>query len=784
MELLSPAGSLEAGYAALQYGADAVYLGLQQFSARADADNFNPNTLNIFTTYAHSLKKRVYVAINTLVQTRDLPALIESLSHAERAGVDAVIVQDIGVAEAIRRYFKTLQIHASTQMTVHNPGGCRQLKEWGFSRVILARELTLSEIKNCLKEIEVEVFVHGALCYGYSGLCNISSHLIGRSANRGKCAALCRELYTIGKQAYHLFSMSDLSLADQLSKLSDVTALKIEGRKKTPLYVAAVTDYYRRRLNGEVFDYAQAEENLKTIFSRQWTTFFLNVRNQQGLIDPYTSGHSGALIGFVEYSKSGILRFTTSREIQKHDGIQINLQYESRQLGFGIDAMRVRGKLVMAAHKGSEVELVIPSEITIPIGTPVYCSSSCTVKQSYPITTPSPKVRTFPLDVKSNKNISGFMITISAATDCGLIHTSLTVPHDQLDISKDSEKALRTAQDVWSRLGGSSFHLNCLDWDASVFMPVSRWNEIRREMVSDLENKLNEQLSDRLRNINAELDSLSGSGPAGVQKWILRIDDFETLSAFSDEVLCGIAEIQIVISSDTQFFTSLALLEKRVGRSLIRLVVPPIVREFDSAEEVTELAIEAGWYRWEIANISGFQLIKKYNMLNSSLDLTADSQLHTLNPLAVEFLKSNDISRVTLSTEDDCENVKELLSKYGSMCVVPVFQNTALMIGEACPVSAVSKSCKEHCDFSTLSCKNRYGQSLLLISKDCRTTVINEQAYCISRRLSELKDAGFLRVDFVNKIWSSDEALSVWSKVRRGEFIENTYEANWVRRLR
>ncbi|MDD2347515.1 MAG: U32 family peptidase, partial [Kiritimatiellae bacterium] len=181
---------------AFQYGADAVYLGLSHFSARADADNLTPDRLRLLLAYARSFspRKRIYVTVNTLIQDTELPQLIETLDTLDDLAPDGVIVQDLGVARLIRDHFPRLELHASTQMAVHNVAGAVALRELGFSRVILARELTLEEIRQIVQDsgVEVEIFVHGALCYSVSGLCLFSAHMTGRSGNRGRCAYCCR----------------------------------------------------------------------------------------------------------------------------------------------------------------------------------------------------------------------------------------------------------------------------------------------------------------------------------------------------------------------------------------------------------------------------------------------------------------------------------------------------------------------------------------------------------------------------------------------------------------
>ena len=232
-ELLAPAGSLEAFFAALDSGADAVYLGLKDFSARAKAKNFTLSELEKMLAYARSQQRRVYVTLNTLVKERELPQLVETLAALEAMAVDAVILQDLAVWRLARRHFPSLELHASTQLTIHNVAGARQLEQMGFARVVLARELSLEEITAIHRQtsIGLEHFVHGAHCFSLSGQCSFSSWLGGMSGNRGRCAQPCRRRYRhSGGDGYH-FSPNDLSAIELLPELAaaGISSLKIEG---------------------------------------------------------------------------------------------------------------------------------------------------------------------------------------------------------------------------------------------------------------------------------------------------------------------------------------------------------------------------------------------------------------------------------------------------------------------------------------------------------------------------------------------------------------------------
>lgn len=270
-EILAPAGGEAQLRAAVLCGADAVYLGLRGFNARAGAENFDENTLPQTVGWCHARGVRVYVTLNTLVTDRELPQWLHSLDAVAAAGVDGVLVQDLGLAKIIRQRYPTLPLHASTQMTILNLAGARLLEEMGFAQVVLARELSKEEIAAICAgtSMRCEVFVHGALCMSVSGQCYLSSVLGERSGNRGRCAQPCRLDFKSHGRGYAL-SLKDLTLTDRLRELEalGVASFKIEGRLKRPEYVAAAVTACRQSLAGEVPDL----ETLRSVFSRSGFT--------------------------------------------------------------------------------------------------------------------------------------------------------------------------------------------------------------------------------------------------------------------------------------------------------------------------------------------------------------------------------------------------------------------------------------------------------------------------------------------------------------------------------
>ncbi|MDP2993477.1 MAG: peptidase U32 family protein, partial [Deltaproteobacteria bacterium] len=252
-ELLAPAGNLEAFWAAVEKKADAVYIGWSDFNARVQAENFSLQDISRMIPFAHKHGVKVYIALNILLKERDLPEIVEGLRILEGLSPDALIIQDMGLYYLIKRYFPAFRLHASTLMTIHNHPGAEHLRGLGFQRVVLARELSIDEISAIHRHspIELEVFVQGALCYSFSGLCLMSSYLGGKSGMRGRCVQPCRRLYESGKKHGSFFSMNDLSAIRLLPELkkAGVTSIKLEGRMRSAHYVSSIVEAYRTALD-------------------------------------------------------------------------------------------------------------------------------------------------------------------------------------------------------------------------------------------------------------------------------------------------------------------------------------------------------------------------------------------------------------------------------------------------------------------------------------------------------------------------------------------------------
>jgi collagenase-like PrtC family protease len=369
-ELLAPAGSLEAFFAALDHGADAVYCGLKEFSARAKARNFTLNEVERLTGCAHIQGKRLYITLNTLIKEAELPRLVEILGSLTAIGVDGLIIQDLGVWRLVHTHFPALPLHGSTQMTVHNAAGVKMLERMGFTRAVLARELSLAEIGEIRGQttIELEHFVHGALCFSISGQCLFSSALTGNSGNRGRCAQPCRRRLHNRKQPGYHFSTSDLSAIELLPQLikAGVMSFKIEGRMKSAEYVARVVAAYRLMLdapdNQRRHALQQASEHLELSFGRPATKGFLTGFVPTGIADSVQHGTLGRHLGDVVSLRGGMIGFTTNERLHVGDRIRIQPQNDQAGTGFTVRELFVEQKKSKAARAGDFVQVKIPEK--------------------------------------------------------------------------------------------------------------------------------------------------------------------------------------------------------------------------------------------------------------------------------------------------------------------------------------------------------------------------------------------------------------------------------------
>jgi len=476
-ELLCPAGDEAALRAAIDCGANAVYLGYKAFGARASAVNFDDEALERAVRYAHLYHARVHVTVNTLVKPSELESVYQTLSAIQAAGADAVIVQDQGVAAMVRRDFPKLHLHASTQMALCNAEGALMAQKLGFDRVVLARECSLEDIRRvCKTGIETEVFAHGALCTAVSGRCLMSSMAGGRSGNRGRCAQPCRQEFRLGGENGPLISLRDLCTLDDLPAFCEagVASLKIEGRLKSPEYVAVVTSVYRRALDqiakGEFQPGDLREkEKLMQIFNRGgFTCGHAFGAEDQDMITPDRVSHEGLPIGQILSVRREFASMRVDRDLRNGDSLQLR--------GAKDEDMRYSGPDVSA---GDTATLRLRPGLRAEAGTSVARLTDARQVEEARAHAPLP----IPVTMFAHFSVgSPMQLSISDG------ETSITVYGDEVQAAQKRASTADDARRQLEKLGGTPFTCENVQVlaDENVFLPVSALNALRRDAVEQL----------------------------------------------------------------------------------------------------------------------------------------------------------------------------------------------------------------------------------------------------------------------------------------------------------
>ena len=414
-ELLAPAGDVECAFAAFDNGADAIYAGLPKFSARDKSNNFTVSELSKISSYAKKYEKKVYLALNTLIKERELEEIYNYLSEVSQMGIDAIIVQDIGVAWMIHHFFPDMVIHGSTQMGIHNSAGIETAAKMGLSRVILERQVTIKELEKIIanSNLEVEVFAHGALCSSLSGNCLFSSSIGGWSGNRGRCKQPCRRRYHSkdGKNGF-FFSPDDLYTLDLIPELkaSGVSSIKIEGRLKKADYVRRAVSAYRMVLDDGPDLLGKAKLILSGSPGRKWSSGFYTKESMENLINYKSPGVSGMLSAEVIDNSARGFTIKISRELKKGDRIRIQPKSGDEGPQMTITAMNKTREKVNRSQKGDVI--YIPFNQAVQKGSLVYKVGDTAQKSSKNIKSLPEYINPNIVDIDIKINSEGFVISL------------------------------------------------------------------------------------------------------------------------------------------------------------------------------------------------------------------------------------------------------------------------------------------------------------------------------------------------------------------------------------
>jgi putative protease len=786
-ELLAPAGDRECLIAAVENGADAVYFGLQRFNARIRAANFDGADLPEVMALLHRRGVKGYVALNTLVFPGELESMEATIRELTIAGVDAVIVQDLGLAKLIRAITPDLEIHASTQMSVTSAEGVELARELGCSRVILARELSMTEIGRIRKEVDLplEVFVHGALCVAYSGQCLTSEALGGRSANRGECAQACRMPYEIicdGQKVAmenikYLLSPQDLAAYDLVPQLIELglSSLKIEGRLKTAEYVANITRHYRQAIDsawaGEpaVFSPRDVEE-MQLSFSRGFSHGFLDGNNHKVLVRGDHAKKRGILLGTVESITRSGARLRPLVPVKPGDGLVFDGDDVSGLLEQGGRVYEVepivRGTRMPKADVPIEhnplIELRFGRESidlqNLMPGQKVWKTDDPELTRRLRKSFEGPPARKVEITLSIDAR-TGHPLTVTATTSIG---SRVSVTSSQpLAPAQTSPANVELFNSQLGRLGGTIYDLTAIDAriEGGPMVPKSVLNQLRRELVEKLDaiaaepssKRISEEpvLPELLANIALERkrqrETAASRGSAIALAVLCRTtDQIEASAAIGIETIY--AEYQ-----DIKKYPEAVAAARRAGSQIF--IATPRIEKPGEANLFNFLAKQApdGLL---VRNAGGASFCTRKN-----IPFIADFSLNAANPLTVDLLIARGARRVTASYDLNVDQLIDLIDTTPpDWLEIVIHQQVPMFHMEHCVFCAFlspgtdATNCGRPCDVHVVKLRDRVGmEHPLEADVGCRNTLFNAVPQSAAEFLPRLLTRGArnLRIEFL-----------------------------------
>ncbi|MDB3083942.1 protease [Clostridioides difficile] len=779
IELLAPVGSFDSLKAAVQNGANAVYLGGKDFSARASANNFDRNELIDAVKYSHIRGVQVFVTVNTLIKQYEIEDFVEYVKFLYDIDIDALIVQDIGMARLIKRLLPDFELHASTQMVAHSLEDVKYLQSVGFDRVVLARELNVDEIKWICENttVDIEVFVHGALCVCYSGQCLMSSMIGNRSGNRGRCAQPCRQKYelidintgeVVKSDGDYLLSPRDLSTIEELDKIIEagVLSLKIEGRMKKPEYVATVVSGYREAINefvdkNKISISDEIINNLYTIFNRKFTKGYILGEVGKDVMNSNRPNNQGLYVGKVlDYNRrSKRLRVILENTLKKGDGINLG--------GGTIGRIIKDGDITTIAHKGDLIELDFVGEAKR--NQLIFKTSDSELMDRVQATFQQDK-ELIKTNIKAKASIKlGKKPVLSISDFCG--NTSI------VEGEKIVEKAIKVAlskekiETQIQKLGNTPYTSKDIeiDLDEGVSMPISVLNQMRRDCIELLdqerikikgrkfkENRLkyqpgrvNKQIKlntvPKIRVKVKNLEQLEAVLKYNVD--LIYYEDINTLSK-ALEIVSNISKESIVsnvnnINTSGEKSSSVENTESRLIYSVPRIIRNKEYKQFETLDNIK------GINKVQIGNWGSMEYFK-------GKDLNIDCYLNAFNSESINHFKDEGAGTVCLSQELNLNEIKQTLKYTDVEIEAVIYGYTPMMITEYCPMGVVVRDCKK--DKRVAKCKESsyalrdFTDASYRITQDifCRSTIYNSKVTCMLDNLYELDEIGIdvFRIDF------------------------------------
>ena len=804
IELLSPVGDIECLRAAVQNGADAVYLGASLFNARARAANFDDENLKKAIEYAKSRNVKVNLTLNILIKNEEFLEAAKLAVKAYNYGVDAIIIQDLGLAKYLRENYPQIPLHASTQMTIHNLEGAKLLKEQGYARVVLARELTIDEIKYIKDnlDVELEVFGHGALCISYSGQCLLSSMIGGRSGNRGLCAQPCRKRYELIDKTSNksldkgfLLSPRDLytiNLLPELIKECRVDSLKLEGRLKSPIYVSTITRIYRKYIDlvennieksiPELKKLIEEElkkvnpdtnltdkEELEQVFNRgKFSSGHLLKEENRDLIYPVKSNNQGIYLGEIlsTNESKGHIEITLSENAYIGDKLSIGEDI------YQISELMKRGSNIPFGAKGDTVTLGRMKGPNVKKGFKVYKLESAYLnKKVEPTFKEDSNLKQVPLDISLEIHLGKVIkATISSNTtfykDLNYEYLSDVIPEE----AKSSPVSKEVIIDSLNKTGNTEFYFENIDinMDDNIFIPKSRLNDLRRTLLEDFRQKMMDKYTfdlDFKDNIHFEKYE--------------KAHEKKKISLLLNIINQNINYLEID-SIDRLYIPLRFFIDKKYNDTIKNLSVkydvyiymPSVLKDTPLNIKLEELLDKVvPFYSIKgfiVSNISQVNLLKKFG-----LKLIGNFTLNIFNNYTTDYLKELSLDEITYSPETsslennelyDGHNMKTELIVYGK---IPVMTNNYCYLGksnkcyESCP-----RLCSKNHEYYL---KDELGYSFRIVPDNTCTLTTIYNSKITSIEYNNIKTDS-VRIDILDE--SLEEIKEIIDRVKQGKRFE------------
>ena len=741
IELLSPAGSIESFKAACQNGADAVYMGVDKYNARAMAVNFGINEYIECIEYAHIRGIKVYLTLNTLMYDDEIKEALDIVLKLYSKGLDAVIIQDIGLGMLIHKLIPKLPLHASTQMSVYSLDQVKYLEGIGFKRVVLARELSVDEIEYICKNtnLEIEVFIHGALCVSVSGQCLLSSTIGNRSANRGRCAQPCRMKYSLynskGKELIsnsYILSKKDIFGLEYVNKLKEigVTSLKIEGRNKNPEYVAGVTKNYRNAINNNVN--SNTKQELMQLFNRGGISigYFDGVKykNSISLLSPK---NTGIFLGKVIDKKGVYVKLKLEEDIDMHDGFEI---YSEDKVVSNIVTCIKNDKYVNVNRNMKKGEYVWIGDVkkSVKIGSNIYKTSSDKLNKKYRLTY-SNNVENIKNKVEVEINILKDK-KIFAKVFLNNICINIDIDYiPQLANNKELDKeavisAFSKTQDI-----PFIFDFKKINIDNKLFVPVSILNELRRKIVYEIlkSYKININVSNEEKSVEKLLNE-------EVVQNNIKIKDSNKVNAkflYKYDNKVNYAKVDRLYIDICDYIKYREDILEKYKNVQIYIVIPNVVLSnkrkiiLDNIDEIFKDNISGVL----LGSFEFFKLVlekkKQYNFV-----LVADYTLNISNIYSATFLVKEGFDVITPSYDMSITDI-ENMSRYVNVEIVEDY--ITVMTSRYCILGSMLEDRKENKNCSMPCLKDRF---YLKDDYGYKYYIINDSIDCIVRLVKQIRN--------------------------------------------